>query len=88
MSTKLMNPKEAIEKSDKILLKEKLESSIKNNRYYYYTCAIVWIILALIAWTTKDPWLLADSFVLLICTVNFNITYKIDNARLENLVHK
>lgn len=74
--------------SERLILKQKLESSIKNNRYYYYVCVILWIVFALWAWTHKDPWLLADSFVLLICTVNFNITYKIDHARLENLVYR
>jgi hypothetical protein len=74
--------------SEKLLLKEKLASSVKNNRRYYYICLILWALFFGTALISKDPWVLAGSFIILLGTITFQLTYKIDSGRLEQLEYK
>jgi hypothetical protein len=64
---------------------EALISSVRNNIWYYYVAVFAWIGFLLYATAYKDGWLLFDSIIFLVAAVNFNLSQKIDKARLELL---
>jgi hypothetical protein len=62
-----------------------LVSSIRGAIWSYYVALFAWIGFLLYATAYKDGWLLFDSIIFLIAAVNFNLSQKIDKARLELL---